>query len=157
MPLYGGYAAFAFFAALGLPGLSGFISESLVFLGAFQEQKLLACLGTLGILLGAAYMLWTYQRVFMGPVNEKYKDYKDMNKIEIASLFPLAFVVLVLGIFPFHLLGYARPHCGQSARSSQRRARRIRSNEDRRRAGGDEHATVVSRRGSGILPRRGVD
>ena len=84
--------------------MSGFISESLVFLGAFQEQKLLACIGTLGILLGAAYMLWTYQRVFMGPVNEKYADYKDMNKIEIASLFPLAVVVLVLGVFPFIFL-----------------------------------------------------
>ncbi|MCA9425865.1 MAG: NADH-quinone oxidoreductase subunit M [Candidatus Omnitrophica bacterium] len=109
MPLYGGYAAFAFFAALGLPGLSGFISESLVFLGAFQEQKLLACIGTLGILLGAAYMLWTYQRVFMGPVNEKYKDYKDMNKIEIASLLPLAVMVLVLGIFPFIFLDMLAP------------------------------------------------
>jgi NADH-quinone oxidoreductase subunit M len=109
MPLYGGYAAFAFFAALGLPGLSGFVSEFLVFVGAFKEQKLLACLGTSGVLLGAAYMLWTYQRVFMGPVNEKYVAMPEMNKREIASLLPLAVVVLVLGIFPFLFLDVIHP------------------------------------------------
>lgn len=109
MPLYGGYTAFAFFAALGLPGLSGFISEALVFLGAFKEQKILACLGSVGILLGAAYMLWTYQRVFMGPVNEKYTSLPEMNRREIASLLPLAVVILVLGVFPFIFLDAIAP------------------------------------------------
>jgi NADH-quinone oxidoreductase subunit M len=109
MPLYGGYAAFAFFAALGLPGMSSFVSEFLVFVGAFKEQKLLTCLATSGILLGAAYMLWTYQRVFMGPLNEKYTDIKEMNRMEIASLFPLGVVVLVLGILPFLFLDSIAP------------------------------------------------
>jgi NADH-quinone oxidoreductase subunit M len=109
MPLYGGYAAFAFFAALGLPGMSSFISEVLVFLGAFKEQKLLACLGTSGIILGAAYMLWTYERVFMGPLNEKYKDITEMNKREVTTLLPLAVVVLLLGVFPFLFLDAIQP------------------------------------------------
>ena len=109
MPLYSGYAAFAFFAALGLPGMSSFISEVLVFLGAFQEQKILACIGTSGIILGAAYMLWTYQRVFMGPVNEKYADMAEMNTREVVTLFPLAVIVLLLGIFPFLFLDAIEP------------------------------------------------
>ena len=109
MPIYGGYTAFAFFAALGLPGLSGFISETLIFLGVFQEQRLIACLATSGILLGAAYMLWTYQRVFMGPVNEKYTTIPEINLREICTLAPLAFVILLLGIFPSIFLNSIDP------------------------------------------------
>ncbi len=109
MPIYGGYTAFAFFAALGLPGLSGFISETLIFLGVFQEQRLICCLATSGILLGACYMLWTYQRVFMGPVNEKYVNIPEISKREICTLAPLAFVILLLGIFPSLFLNSIDP------------------------------------------------
>jgi NADH-quinone oxidoreductase subunit M len=109
MPIYGGYTAFAFFAALGLPGLSGFVSECLIFLGAFQEQRLITCVATSGILLGAAYMLWTYQRVFMGPVNEKYANLTEISGREIATLAPLAFVILLLGIFPALFLNTIDP------------------------------------------------
>jgi NADH-quinone oxidoreductase subunit M len=109
MPLYGGFTAFAFFAALGLPGLSSFISESLIFLGAFQEQKLITCLATSGIVLGAAYMLWTYQRVYMGPVNEKYASLPDLNSKEIWSLAPLVVVILLFGILPALFLNTIDP------------------------------------------------
>ncbi|MBE7487369.1 MAG: NADH-quinone oxidoreductase subunit M [Candidatus Omnitrophica bacterium] len=109
MPVYGGITALAFFAALGLPGLSGFISETLVFLGAFQEQRLITCLSTSGILLGAAYMLWTYQRVFMGPVNEKYAALPEISLREICTLAPLAVFVIVLGIFPSLFLNAIDP------------------------------------------------
>ena len=73
MPVYTGFVTVAFFAAIGLPSMSGFISEALVFIGAFgvDTLRILTMISTLGILLGAAYMLWTFQRIFFGPLNEK--------------------------------------------------------------------------------------
>lgn len=110
MPVYTGIMAIAFFAAIGLPGLSGFISEALVFLGAFKAYPVLTVISALGIVLGAAYMLWALQRVFFGKLPERWsgpwdptgKEYKhdDINRIELAALVPLAIVVIFLGIFP---------------------------------------------------------
>jgi len=68
MPVYTGFVTVAFFAAIGLPSLSGFVSEVLVFLGAFSVAAIrtLTIVSTLAILIGAAYMLWTLQRIFFG-------------------------------------------------------------------------------------------
>jgi NADH-quinone oxidoreductase subunit M len=108
MPVYTGMTALAFFAALGLPGLSGFISEVLVLLGSFSAGmewfKHLTVLATLGIVLGAGYLLWTMQRMFLGPLNEKYANLPDINGREMFTLVPLACIVIVLGIFPMHAL-----------------------------------------------------
>jgi NADH-quinone oxidoreductase subunit M len=106
MPKFTGIMTVAFFAALGLPGLSGFVSEALSFLGAFQVDKLriVTIVSTLGIILTAAYMLWTLQRVFLGPVNEKWKTLPDVNAREIFTLVPLAIIILVLGIYPSFML-----------------------------------------------------
>ncbi|NBX82991.1 NADH-quinone oxidoreductase subunit M, partial [bacterium] len=64
VPVYTGMMAIALFASLGLPGLSGFISEALVFLGTFSNPKYqtMVVIGSLGILLGAAYLLWMFMR-----------------------------------------------------------------------------------------------
>lgn len=109
MPIYTGFTAFAFFAALGLPGLSAFISEVLCLLGGFQSQisfwfRPLTIVATLGIVLGAAYLLWTLQRMFWGPLNKKYASLPDLNGREIFTLAPLAAIVVVLGIFPMHVI-----------------------------------------------------
>lgn len=100
MPVYSFFTVIAFFAAIGLPGLSGFVSEAFVFVGAFQANKLLTIISTLGIVLGAGYMLWTFQRVFMGKLPERWDGLTEMNSREVISLAPLAFVVLIFGIFP---------------------------------------------------------
>jgi NADH-quinone oxidoreductase subunit M len=100
MPVYTFIAMFAFFASMGLPGLSGFIAEALVFLGAFQTWKLLTFLAALGIILTAGYLLWMIQRVFFGAVNEKYKDLPDINGRELFTLIPIGMIVLYLGIYP---------------------------------------------------------
>ncbi|MFP4527506.1 MAG: NuoM family protein, partial [Candidatus Kapaibacterium sp.] len=115
MPIYTGIMAIAFFAAIGLPGLSGFISEALVFLGAFQTYPVLTCISGLGIILGAAYMLWALQRVFFGELPERWKGpwdpsgkkYKhdDINGIELTALIPLAIIVIFLGINPNPVIG----------------------------------------------------
>jgi len=100
MPKYSGIMMVAFFAALGLPGLSGFISEAFSFLGAFQAFRWITIASTLGIVLTAAYMLWTLQRLFLGTLPEKWKGLPDINARELGMLIPLAVIVIFLGIYP---------------------------------------------------------
>lgn len=106
MPIYTGFVTVAFFAAIGLPGLSGFISEALVFLGGFGSgtTRILAVISTLGILLGAAYMLWTLQRVYLGSLNDKWKELSDLTYREYAMLVPLTIIVIYLGVYPSPML-----------------------------------------------------
>ena len=106
MPIYAGFTTLAFFAAIGLPGLSGFVSEAFVFLGAFGfgSIRTITVISTLGILLGAGYMLWAMQRVFLGSLKEKWSTLKDLNFREYAMLVPLAVIVIFLGIYPASML-----------------------------------------------------
>ena len=109
MPVFTAFVAFSFFAGLGLPALSGFISEALCFIGGFSAFRTLTIVGTLGILLNAIYFLRAYQHVFLGPLNEKYKDYDDMSKLDLAIVLPLAFIVLFLGVYPAPLVDMISP------------------------------------------------
>jgi len=104
MPRYAVWIAFAFFAALGLPGLSGFIGEALVFLGSYKTYPALTITALSGVVLGAAYLLWTIQRAFLGAENEKYKGFPDISRREVISLVPLAVIVLILGIYPMPMI-----------------------------------------------------
>jgi NADH-quinone oxidoreductase subunit M len=106
MPKYFGLVVIAFFAALGLPGLSGFISEALAFLGAFSVKaiRVITIVSTLGIVLTAAYMLWTLQRVFFGNLPEKWNNLTDLNFKEYATLVPLAIIIIFLGVYPSPML-----------------------------------------------------
>ena len=104
MPKFAALTSFAFMAAIGLPGLSGFVSELLILSGSFKVYQVATIIAGLGIIFGAGYMLWSYQRVFFGKVNEKYADFKDVNVIEVASLVPLLVIVVYLGIFPNNLI-----------------------------------------------------
>jgi len=106
MPVYTGFVSVAFFAAIGLPGLSGWVSEALVFVGAFGVESIrtITMIGMLGILLGAGYMLWTLQRVYLGTVPEKWKQLKDLDGRELTMLIPLTIIVVVLGSFPSFML-----------------------------------------------------
>jgi NADH-quinone oxidoreductase subunit M len=100
MPVYTGVMAIAFFAALGLPGLSAFISEVLVLLGAWQRYPVLTVIGATAVILTAGYMLWTLQRVWLGKLNEKYASMEEINSRELFTLVPLAAIVIILGIYP---------------------------------------------------------
>ena len=100
IPIYTAFVAFAFFAGLGLPALSGFISEALCFIGGFSAFKLLTAIGTLGILLNAIYFLRAYQRVFLGPLNQSYNKLVDINNRELLTIIPIAFLVLLFGVYP---------------------------------------------------------
>ena len=106
MPIYTGFVTVAFFAAIGLPSLSGFISEALVFVGAFAEQsiRIVAIISTLGILLGAGYMLWTMQRVFFGELKEKWNTLTDLDGREYVMFIPLTLIIIFLGVYPSAML-----------------------------------------------------
>jgi NADH-quinone oxidoreductase subunit M len=100
MPMYTGVTAVAFFAALGLPGFSAFISEILVLLGAWERYPGLTAIGASAVILTAGYMLWTMQRVFLGKANEKYVALPDISRMELFTLAPLTVIVVVLGVYP---------------------------------------------------------
>jgi NADH-quinone oxidoreductase subunit M len=106
MPVYTGFVTVAFFAAIGLPSLSGFVSEALVFLGAFgvSSIRIIAIISTLGILLGAGYMLWALQRVYLGQLNEKWNTLNDLDSREYVMFIPLTIVIIFLGIYPSAML-----------------------------------------------------
>jgi NADH-quinone oxidoreductase subunit M len=104
MPKYAGVMTVAFFAALGLPGLSGFISEAFSLIGAFQTFRVLTMIAVLTIVLTAGYMLWVLQRVFLGTIPEKWKTLTDMDGRETFMLASLAAIVIFLGIYPSPVL-----------------------------------------------------
>jgi NADH-quinone oxidoreductase subunit M len=113
MPLYGGISAIIFFAAMGLPGLCGFVGEVMVVLGTWNFEpegfpyfgKLLAVLAALTVVLTAAYILWTLQRVFLGQ-NPAYKGYPDIRPRELACIIPLVVLAVALGVMPPLLLSW---------------------------------------------------
>jgi len=106
MPVYTGFVTVAFFAAIGLPGLSGFISEVFVFLGAFGESflRVITAISALGILLGAGYMLWTLQRVYLGTLKDKWAGLKDLDAREYLMFIPLTLIIIFLGVYPSAML-----------------------------------------------------
>lgn len=124
MKVYTVFVLIGFFASLGLPAFSGFIAEVMVFLGAFKSNSVngllhesLAIVATLGLVLGAAYYLWTLQRMFFGPFHVKGEIEKeqltDITSREYFMLLPLAIATLALGIFPQLLINYIDPFAQQ--------------------------------------------
>ena len=86
---------------LGLPGTSGFVGEFLVLVGTFKVNYLVAIIGSLGVILSAAYMLWLYKRVIFGKLEkDELKKIKDINLSESGILFVLAALVIFFGFYP---------------------------------------------------------
>jgi len=104
MPVYAGITGIAFFAGMGLPGLSAFISEVLVLIGAWQPHPIMTTLGAATAILTAGYLLWCFQRIYLGPLNEKYNRYPDLTFREAFTLVPLGVIVLILGVYPHAIL-----------------------------------------------------
>ena len=92
-------------AAIGLPGTSGFVGEFLVLMGTFKKNFLVATIASLGVILGAAYMLWLYKRIIFGEiVNEDLKSMLDLKKFEILILFSLVIPIIFFGFYPEPLM-----------------------------------------------------
>ena len=92
-------------ASLGLPGTSGFIGEFLILMGVFKDNFLVAVIASIGVILGAAYILWMYKRVVFGELNNsELKKMRDLNKSEILILVSLALPILFFGFYPEPLI-----------------------------------------------------
>ncbi|MFZ0254996.1 MAG: NADH-quinone oxidoreductase subunit M [Gammaproteobacteria bacterium] len=100
MPRYAGTFAFAAFASLGLPGLSGFVAEFQIFVGTFGISPWAAALALMGIVITAGLFLWTLQRVFLGPLDERHAHFDDLRGYEQVALWPLLALVLFIGLYP---------------------------------------------------------
>ena len=91
--------------ALGLPGTSGFVGEFLILMGAFKKSFLVATIASLGVILGAAYMLWLYKRIIFGEIiNNELKSLIDLKKFEILILFSLVVPIIFFGFYPEPLI-----------------------------------------------------
>ena len=103
MPLYGGLAAILFFASMGLPGLCGFVGEIFVVLAAWHFSPILSICAILATVLTAGYLLWTWQRVYLG-TNTATAKFPDLSLREALVLIPFVLLAIALGVFPQTLL-----------------------------------------------------
>jgi len=104
-PVFCGLMGIALFSSLGLPGLNGFIGEFLIFKGAFPLAMCAASISVIGLLVTAIFILTVLQRVFFGPLNEKWSKLPDLTTRERAMLAVPIALMFVLGIYPQLLLG----------------------------------------------------
>ncbi len=117
MPLYGGISAIIFFAALGLPGLCGFVGEFMVILSTWNFStaaapyigQVFAVLAAATVVITAAYILWTLQRVYLG-TNPAYKNYEDIDLRELLCIIPLVVLAIALGVVPTLVFNWMEPH-----------------------------------------------
>jgi NADH-quinone oxidoreductase subunit M len=106
MPVYAGMLTVFSLASLGLPGLSGFVSEFMSLLGSYAAFKIITIVSVLGIVITAGYFLYMLQRVLMGPLNEKLAAISDINKRELFTLIPLMAIAILIGVYPLAALKF---------------------------------------------------
>lgn len=118
MPLAAGLFVVTALAAVGAPGMSGFVSEFLIFTGSYGNSleglnhfliQGATIASALGIILAAAYTLWLVRRVFFGPMAERWQELSDINSTELVTVTVLMILVFVLGIYPALLVDYINP------------------------------------------------
>lgn len=110
MPVYGGVFMVVMLSSVGLPGLNGFVGEFLILLGAFDAFPVLAVIAVSGVVLGAVYLLWMFQRVMLGPLsNPKNQGLKDLSPREILVFTPLLVMMFVMGLYPQPFLQRMEP------------------------------------------------
>jgi NADH-quinone oxidoreductase subunit M len=99
-PVFCGLMGISIFASLGLPGLNGFVGEFLIFKGSFPLVTWAAALSVIGLLVTAIFLLTVIQRVFNGPLNEKWKAMPDLTRRELLIVVPATALLFILGICP---------------------------------------------------------
>ena len=110
MPRYAFTFLFFTLASVGLPGLSGFVGEFLVLLGAFKANTWVAFLAATSLILGAAYALWLYRKIVFGELTkDSLKGILDMNGREIAIFLPLVLLTIWMGVYPNSFLDPMAP------------------------------------------------
>jgi NADH-quinone oxidoreductase subunit M len=100
MPWLLGFFLFAVFASAGLPGLNNFVGEFLVIAGTFAVNHWFGALASVAVVLGAIYLLWSYQRVAYGPIRAEHRHLPDVSAREVAVIAPVLALLLVFGVYP---------------------------------------------------------
>nr|YP_009988307.1 NADH dehydrogenase subunit 4 [Gelidiella acerosa]QNM39445.1 NADH dehydrogenase subunit 4 [Gelidiella acerosa] len=101
MPLFGIFFLFFSFANLGFPGTSSFIGEFLVLLGIFKSSVFTTILASLGMIFGAAYSIWLFNRIIFGVLkNQYFLFFQDISRREFWILTPLVFLIIWIGLYP---------------------------------------------------------
>jgi len=101
VPLYAFFLLVVTLSSIGLPGLNGFVGEFLILLGAFKASPVLAILASSGVVLGAVYMLWMFQRVMFGEIDKaENREISDLNRRELVILVPLLALIVLMGVYP---------------------------------------------------------
>jgi NADH-quinone oxidoreductase subunit M len=104
-PVFCGLMGIALFSSLGLPGLNGFVGEFLIFRGTFPLATWATALALLGLLATAIFILTILQRVFSGPLNQRWSNLPDLTIGERLALLPPIAIMFVLGLYPQLVLG----------------------------------------------------
>jgi NADH-quinone oxidoreductase subunit M len=112
MPVFAGFFLLFTLAAVGLPGTNGFIGEFLILLGSFERAPWTAVVAASGLILGAWYMLWLYQRIFFNEVNEAMHGLKPLDLREMLTLLPMVLLIFWIGLYPNALLGFLHVSVG---------------------------------------------
>jgi NADH-quinone oxidoreductase subunit M len=105
MPVFTGLMGIALFSSLGLPGLNGFIGEFLIFKGSLPLVTWATCLSVIGLLITAIFILGVLQRVFYGPLKDKWAHLPDLTLGERLALVPVIGLMFALGLYPQLILG----------------------------------------------------
>jgi NADH-quinone oxidoreductase subunit M len=110
VPVYAAIFMVVMLSSIGLPGLNGFIGEFLILLGAYLSLKLAVYFAVTGLILGALYMMWAYERVMWGPLSKAANvALADLSRREIAVMVPLLALMFFMGLYPRPLLNRMRP------------------------------------------------
>jgi NADH-quinone oxidoreductase subunit M len=111
MPVYGALSLIVVLSSIGLPGLNGFVGEFTILLGAFGSRALVpqpwiyTAFAATGIILAAVYMLWMFQRVYLGEIKPENQDMRDLSAREEWVLIPIIILIFVIGLFPAPFFG----------------------------------------------------
>ncbi|MCU0261849.1 MAG: Fe-S-binding domain-containing protein, partial [Ilumatobacteraceae bacterium] len=96
-------------SSIGVPGLNGFVGEYLILIGSFLTARWWVVVAATGVILAALYLLWAYQRVFHGPVDDDNRSFKEITLKEAAVLLPFIGVIVFTGIYPKPMLDRIQP------------------------------------------------
>jgi NADH-quinone oxidoreductase subunit M len=175
MPVFGAMFLICVLGSAGLPGLSGFIGEFLTIIGTFvagpatfpdgwpsfiPAPKLLAAIAATGVILGAVYLLYMFQKVMFGPItSDKNRDLQDLNWREIAVFTPVVVLIFVMGVFPHRFLVATEPSVNRFI--SEFKAKLAEPDAAPHLAGqpppGEESAAAAAEPGTGETPEGAVE
>jgi NADH-quinone oxidoreductase subunit M len=124
MPVYAAITMIMFLSSMGLPLLNGFVGEFTILMGTYTANWRWAAIAVLGVILAAAYLLWLYQRVFFGPVNNpKNEKLHDLTPREILTFAPLIILAFWIGLYPKPFLQILEEPVAQITRDVQEKSK----------------------------------